>query len=93
MPLGQNETSEIPLWLCLEDSSFQEISLLGLQKLRVLGKLSGFKIHEIKYVRLSKGSLFLFPFIYPMILLRSFLTYYKNIKEDKNLSMNNKKDV
>jgi len=72
---------------------YGHIFLIGLQKLRVLGKLSGFNIHEIKYVRLSKGSLFLFPFIYPLILLRSFLTYYKNLKEDKNLSMNNKKGV
>ncbi|GAA3575665.1 hypothetical protein GCM10022395_25810 [Snuella lapsa] len=27
---GQNETSELPLWLCLEDSSFKEILYLGL---------------------------------------------------------------
>ena len=72
---------------------YGHIFLIGLQKLRVLGKLSGFKIHEIKYVRLSKGSLFLFPFFYPLILLRSFLTYYKNIRKDKNLSVDNKKDV
>ena len=25
IPKGQNETSKIPLWLCLGDSSFQEI--------------------------------------------------------------------
>jgi len=69
------------------------IFLIGLQKLRVLGKLSGFKIHKIKYVRLSKGSLFLFPIFYPLILIRSFSAYYKNTRKDKNLSMNNKKDV
>jgi len=72
---------------------YGHIFLIGLQKLRVLGKLSGFKIHEIKYVRLSKGSLFLFPIFYPLILLRSFSTYYKNIRKDKNLSMNTKKNV
>jgi len=72
---------------------YGHIFLIGLQKLRVLGKLSGFKINEIKYVRLSKGSLFLFPFFYPLILLRSFSTYYRNIRKDKNLSMNSKKDV
>ncbi len=72
---------------------YGHIFLIGLQKLRVLGKLSGFKINEIKYVRLSKGSLFLFPFFYPLILLRSFSTYYRNIRKDKNLSMNRKKDV
>ena len=60
------------------------IFLIGLQKLRVLGKLSGFKISDIKYVRLSKGSLFLFPFFYPMILLRSFSTYLINIRKHRN---------
>lgn len=72
---------------------YGHIFLIGLQKLRVLGKLSGFKINEIKSVRLSKGSLFLFPFIYPLILLRSFLTYNRNLRKDKNLSMKRKKDV
>ena len=27
-PRGQNETGEIPLWLCLEDSRFQEFFYL-----------------------------------------------------------------
>jgi SAM-dependent methyltransferase len=72
---------------------YGHIFLIGLQKLRILGRLSGFKIKEIRYVRLSKGSLFLFPFFYPLILLRSFLTYYKNIRRDKNLSMDSKKEV
>ena len=44
-------------------------------------------------MRLSKGSLFLFPFFYPLILLRSFSAYYRNIRKDKNLSINGKKDV
>ena len=72
---------------------YGHIFLLGLQKLRVLGKLSGFNIYENKYVRLSKGSLFLFPFVYPFILLRSLLTYYKNMRWDKNLSSSFKKSV
>jgi len=72
---------------------YGHIFLIGLQKLRILGKLSGFKINKIKYVRLSKGSLFLFPFFYPLILLRSFSAYYRNIRKDKNLSISGKKDV
>lgn len=72
---------------------YGHIFLIGLQKLRIIGKLSGFKINEIKYVRLSKGSLFLFPFLYPLILIRSFLTYYKNIRKDKNLLIRSKKNV
>lgn len=35
--------------------------LLGLQKLRTLAQLSGFELKEARYMRLSKGSLALFP--------------------------------
>ncbi len=62
------------------------IFLIGLQKLRVLAKLSGFKIKEIKYVRLSKGSLLLFPFFYPIIFLSSYLRYFINLNKNKNIS-------
>ncbi len=69
------------------------IFLIGLQKLRIIGKLSGFKINEIKYLRLSKGSLFLFPIFYPLILIHSYLTYYKNIHRNKILSIKSKRDI
>ena len=67
--------------------------LIGLQKLRILGRLTGFKIQEIKYIRLSKGSLFLFPFIYPFIILRSYGAYFKNLKKNEDLSMERKKEI
>ncbi|BCG65866.1 MAG: 2-polyprenyl-6-hydroxyphenyl methylase3-demethylubiquinone-9 3-methyltransferase [Methyloprofundus sp.] len=66
------------------------IFLVGLQKLRIIAKLAGFKIHEIKYVRLSKGSLILLPFVYPFIVLNSLRTYYRNINKDKGLSKGHK---
>ncbi len=69
------------------------IFLVGLQRLRIIGMLAGLKIEEIKYVRLSKWSLFLFPFFYPLILFRSFLSYFRHMKKDKNLSINLKKKV
>ena len=69
------------------------VFLVGLQKLRMLGKLSGFKIHEIKYVRLSKGSVFLFPFFYPLILISSFLQYFRNLKKHKEIPTSYKKEV
>jgi len=61
---------------------YGHIFLVGLQKLRIIGKLTGFKVKEIKYVRLSKGSLFLFPFFYPIIFISSYLRYYKNLKKN-----------
>lgn len=69
------------------------IFLIGLQKLRILSKLSGFKIKEIKFVRISKASLFLFPFFYPLILISSYLRYYKNIKKHKEIPKSYKIDV
>lgn len=69
------------------------IFLIGLQKLRILSKLSGFKIKEIKFVRISKASLFLFPFFYPLILISSYLRYYKNINKHKEIPKSYKIDV
>jgi len=64
---------------------YGHIFLVGLQKLRTIGKLTGFKIHEIKYVRLSKGSLFLFPFLYPFIFISSYVRYFKNLRKHKEI--------
>ena len=69
------------------------IFLIGLQKLRVLARLSGFKVKEIRYVRLSRGSLLLFPIFYPLILLRSWLTYCKQLRKLPNLPTAKKKEV
>lgn len=69
------------------------IFLIGLQKLRILAKLSGFKIIEIKYLRLSKGSLFLFPFFYPLIVISSCLRYFKNLNKNKAIPKSSKIEV
>lgn len=69
------------------------IFLLGVQKLRILAKLAGFRIKEIRYIRISKSSLFLFPFLYPFIFISSYLRYFKNLGKHKEMSMQSKKDV
>ena len=69
------------------------IFMIGLQKLRILAKLSGFKIQEIRYMRLSKGSLFLFPFLYPFIFISSYLRYFRNIKKHKEIPTSFKIEV
>jgi len=61
------------------------IFLIGLQKLRILAALAGFRMKEVRYLRLSKGSAILFPILYPFILLSSILRYSKNLKKHKNL--------
>ena len=69
------------------------IFLIGLQKLRIFAKLSGFKIKEIRYLRLSKGSLFLFPFFYPIIFISSYLRYYRNLRKHEEIPKSYKIDV
>lgn len=69
------------------------IFLIGLQKLRILAKLAGFKIVEVKYLRISKGSLFLLPLFYPCILLSSYCRYYRNMKKNKDTPEDVKRPV
>ena len=69
------------------------IFLIGLQKLRTLSLLSGLKINEVRYVRLSKGSLVLFPFLYPLILIHSYICYFRNLKKYPDVPLASKKQV
>ena len=69
------------------------IFLIGLQKLRILARLAGFKVKEIRYIRLSRGSLILFPMLYPLILIRSLLTYHRHMRKLPKLSKAKKKQV
>lgn len=62
---------------------FGHVFLIGIQKLRVLAKLSGFKIKHIQFTRLKTTSLFILPFAYPFIFLSSYITYLKNINKNK----------
>lgn len=64
------------------------IFLIGLQKLRIIAKLSGFDIIKIKYLRLSKGSLLLFPVFYPLIFVASYLRFFRNMKKIEKFQRN-----
>jgi SAM-dependent methyltransferase len=69
------------------------IFLVGIQKLRVLAKLAGFKIHSRQFVRTNKTSLFLFPFYYPFILISSWYTYRKAMKAHPDIPAEKKKKI
>lgn len=89
-----NEINDI--WMSSENKNeiyYGHIFLIGLQKLRTLAKLSGFKIEEIEYVRVSKGSLLLLPFLYPIILINSCFVYLRHIKKNTEISVEAKKNV
>jgi SAM-dependent methyltransferase len=60
---------------------YGHIFLIGMQKMRVIGKLTGFAIHRINFMRVNKTSLWLFPLYYPFILFASWFTYYKLLRK------------
>ncbi len=60
------------------------IFLLGIQKLRVMASLSGFRIKKIHPTRIKTTSLFMLFFLYPFILLSNYYTFTKNYRKHKN---------
>ncbi len=70
---------------------YGHIFFLGLQKMRVLAKLSGFKLSRINFVRINKMALILFPFWYPFIFLSSWYTYSKAMRGRKSVAYDDKR--
>jgi SAM-dependent methyltransferase len=63
------------------------IFLIGILKLRLLAKLSGFKIKRIVFTYPKTTSLVLLPFAYPFIWLASWWTYRKSIRKPSSAPM------
>jgi hypothetical protein len=86
--MPSNELDDTWMWdkPIAKDTYHGHNFLIGLQKLRVIAKLAGFKISEIKYVRISRGSVVLFPFLHPFILVNSLRSYYRNIRKSEEES-------
>jgi SAM-dependent methyltransferase len=64
---------------------YGHIFLIGIQKMRVIGRVSGFKISQINFMRINKTALALFPFWYPFIFLSSYYTYFKALRKNKSI--------
>ena len=93
--LAPNELDSI--WMSKQEITdeiyFGHIFLIGVEKLRVLAKLSGFKIKECHMTRVKTTSLFFLPFIYPFILISNGLAYRKSMRKNKKYDMATKKEV
>jgi len=63
------------------------IFLIGIQRLRLLAKLAGFKIKRIIFTYPKTTSLVLLPFVYPFIWLASWWTYRKSIRKPSSTPM------
>lgn len=72
---------------------FGHIFLIGIQKLRVLGKLAGFSIKRCHFTRLKSTSLLFFPLLFPFIYLTSWITYKKNMRKNTAYDYVTKKKV
>jgi SAM-dependent methyltransferase len=85
------------VWMSDADISTEiycgHIFLVGIQKLRVLSKLAGFKIAMINSESIKPTSAFLFPFLYPAILLVNWIAYRKHLKKNDTVPLELKKRV
>ncbi|MEM9985280.1 MAG: class I SAM-dependent methyltransferase [Bacteroidota bacterium] len=93
--MAPNELDSV--WMSRQDLTaefyFGHIFLIGIQKLRVLAKLAGFRLHKIHFTRLKPTSVLLFPFCYPFIWLSNWITYRKSLRRHPEWSMADKKEV
>lgn len=71
---------------------FGHIFLIGIQKIRVLSSITGFKIKKIHNVKASVGSLF-FSFLYPILIFSNIYAYLKNTFKNDDILLSDKKRV
>ena len=62
---------------------FGHIFMIGIQKLRMLAWLAGFRIHKIHHTRVNWTSAALLPFLYPFIWVRNMLTAKRAMRRNK----------
>lgn len=72
---------------------YGHIFLLGIQKLRVFGRLSGFRIKKIHATKPKSTSLWLLPACYPFILLTNLLSYRKSLRKNTTHSRQDAKRI
>lgn len=85
------------IWMSKQENTndiyFGHIFLIGIQKLRVLAKLAGFRIKKIHPSMINTNSIILFPIFYPFIFVSNWITYKKNLKKNKDYNTETKKKV
>lgn len=60
---------------------YGHIFLVGAQKLRVMGKIAGFRIRKVIFTRAKTTSIILLPFFYPLVLFFNYLAYFKSLRK------------
>ncbi|MGB2868123.1 MAG: class I SAM-dependent methyltransferase [Bacteroidota bacterium] len=85
------------VWMVHQQASreiyFGHIFLIGIQKLRVLARLSGFAIAKIHFEQAKPTSVVLFPLLYPFIVLVNLWTYLGNLRKASAVPLARRKEV
>ena len=85
------------IWFSGDDDSSDfylgHIFLIGIQKLRVIARLSGFEIIDIQFTRARPTSTLLLPFFYPLIYLSNLINYRKNLRKKNGINREIKEKV
>lgn len=68
-----------------EEVYLGHLFLLGIQKLRLLAKLTGLEIRQIIPTSASSTSVVLLPFAYPFLLLANYWTYRNQVRRDHTI--------
>ena len=72
---------------------FGHIFLIGIQKLRVLARLAGFRIKKVHFTRAKSTSVLILPFFYPFIYFSNWIAFRKNLRKNKNYDEKTKREV
>jgi SAM-dependent methyltransferase len=65
------------------DVYFGHMFLVGIQRLRAMARLSGFRIRRVHHLKVNKTSLLLFPLLYPAIALISLVGYGQALRRTR----------
>lgn len=72
---------------------FGHMFLIGIQRLKLLGTLSGFNIKEIHHTRVNRTSFFLLLLLYPFILFSTWRAYRRALRKNIDVSSEVKKRI
>ncbi|MCH9046786.1 MAG: hypothetical protein IIA40_11845 [SAR324 cluster bacterium] len=91
MPINEIDS----LWLSKNsdgETYFGHIFLIGIQKLKILAKLSGFSIRKIHAVKASWSSILLSIFL-PIIVIVNYYAYYVSMNRNNELDREWKRSI
>ena len=88
MPPNEIDSIWMSRWEVSKEIYYGHIFLLGIQKLRLLAMLAGFRIQKVVFTRARPKAVILFPLLYPLVVLVNVLSYWKNIRRHSGSQRN-----